>query len=286
MAPAIATERMDMNEICDAWIARARSEATKNNYMSSLRRWHQAFFESPDGNRVSEAELIRFGDSMSAMAKSSREQHLRNIKALFRWGHEFGHWQVSPAVLRFRLSAPPPAAATRYLSPAHVEAIINAAHCDRDRLMMLMLWRLGIRSGELRGLTWDSLHYDRLTVTGKGDKTRSLKVPSDLLEQLKLWQMATSGAGLMFRSHRSGSKLSAQAVNEAIARAATVARKNDATIPSGVTAHWFRHSLATAALNNGAPVHQVQTYLGHANPATTLGVYAHADRDVAIADFV
>lgn len=275
-----------MNEICEAWIARARSEATKNNYRASLKRWAIAFGGSPDGDAVEESDLIKFGQSMGSMAKSSREQHLRNIKALFRWAHEFGHWKVCPAVLRFRLSPPPPAAATRYLSPDHVEAIIDAAHCERDRLMMLCLWRLGIRSAELRGLTWDALHYDRLMVTGKGDKSRSLKVPSDLLEQLKLWRMASNSTGLIFRSHRSGSKLSAQALNEAIARAVALARESDPTIPQGVTAHWFRHSLATAALNNGVPYHQVQNALGHANPSTTLSVYAHADQDMAIADFV
>ena len=44
---------------------------------------------------------------------------------------------------------------------------------------------------------------------------------------------------------------------------------------SGHTIHDLRHYAASTWLRAGIPVHQVAKWLGHANPTTTLRVYAH-----------
>jgi integrase len=43
----------------------------------------------------------------------------------------------------------------------------------------------------------------------------------------------------------------------------------------GRTLHHLRHYAASHWLRSGVPVHQVAKWLGHANPSTTLKVYAH-----------
>ena len=52
-----------------------------------------------------------------------------------------------------------------------------------------------------------------------------------------------------------------------------------------VRLHDLRHFTATRLLSEGVPVRTVSGRLGHANAATTLGVYAHfveeSDRDAA-----
>jgi integrase len=47
------------------------------------------------------------------------------------------------------------------------------------------------------------------------------------------------------------------------------------TAPPGRTIHDLRHFAASAWLRAGIPVNQVSQWLGHANPNTTLKVYAH-----------
>jgi len=42
-----------------------------------------------------------------------------------------------------------------------------------------------------------------------------------------------------------------------------------------VTMHSLRHSFATMALANGATIKDVQSLLGHSDPALTLRVYSH-----------
>jgi integrase/recombinase XerD len=59
-------------------------------------------------------------------------------------------------------------------------------------------------------------------------------------------------------------------MNYLIKRTAKRARVNEAA-----SAHWFRHALASHALDNGAPITLVSQTLGHADLKTT-SVYAHA----------
>lgn len=47
------------------------------------------------------------------------------------------------------------------------------------------------------------------------------------------------------------------------------------TVHAGLTIHDLRHYAASAWLRAGIPAHQVSQWLGHANPNTTLQVYAH-----------
>jgi integrase/recombinase XerD len=49
--------------------------------------------------------------------------------------------------------------------------------------------------------------------------------------------------------------------------------------------HWFRHSSATHAIENGAPIHVVQHSLGHASINTT-GKYLHATPTSSNANFL
>ncbi|MEM9769998.1 MAG: tyrosine-type recombinase/integrase [Cyanobacteria bacterium P01_D01_bin.73] len=222
---------------------------------------------------------------MAHLSPATKATHIRNIKTLLRWGHDEGHWRCPPSVLKYRLRSPGTAAASRFLSPDDARAIITAAGNERDRLMLQCLFSLGLRNAELRGLEWSDLYYDRLTVRGKGEKVRSLMVPEELLKQLNVWRAASSGKGLIFRSHRSGSRLEGQHVWRVVKEAAAIAREADPSIPDA-SPHWFRHALASAALQGGATVKQVQVYLGHSSGQTTLDTYAHVIGDVAIADFV
>jgi len=48
-----------------------------------------------------------------------------------------------------------------------------------------------------------------------------------------------------------------------------------AGIDANVSPHWLRHAHASHSLDRGAPIHLVQTTLGHASIATT-GRYLHA----------
>ncbi|MEM9245511.1 MAG: tyrosine-type recombinase/integrase [Cyanobacteria bacterium P01_F01_bin.153] len=273
-----------MNQIYHDWIARARSPHTARSYQQSLNKWTGAFGTLPHGD-TTETDLVNFSRSMAGLSQGTVSTHLKNIKSLLRWGHLEGYWQCPPSVLRYRVRSPGSSASSRFLSPEHARVIIAAAGDDRNRLILQCLFSLGLRNAELRGLEWSDLHYNRLKVRGKGGKVRSLLVLQELLDQLNLWKMASPGKGLIFRTHRSSSKLDGRDVWRVVKEATAKAQEADPSIPDA-SPHWFRHALASAALQGGATVKQVQVYLGHASGQTTLDTYAHVIGDVAIADFV
>jgi site-specific recombinase XerD len=69
---------------------------------------------------------------------------------------------------------------------------------------------------------------------------------------------------------RKGCPLTGRAVYGMVKRTAARARVNGAISP-----HWLRHAHGSHAIEKGAPLHEVQATLGHANISTTRG-YLHA----------
>lgn len=113
----------------------------------------------------------------------------------------------------------------------------------------------------------------QVTVFGKGGKTRTVLLAAPIwVEVLRL----RGDAGLdepVFRSRKSdvkGSGLDRSQVYRIVASAA-----KRAGIEGQVSPHWLRHAHASHSLDRGAPIHLVQTTLGHASVATT-SRYLHA----------
>jgi len=73
----------------------------------------------------------------------------------------------------------------------------------------------------------------------------------------------------VFRSQRGG-HLDPSAVHCVVKAAA-----KRVGLSAGVSAHWLRHAHVSHALDRGAPIHLVQSTLGHASMAIT-GRYLHA----------
>ena len=91
-----------------------------------------------------------------------------------------------PAVAGWRLSALP-----RGLEPAQVEAIIAAPDPEsrsglRDRAILMLLARLGLRGAEAAGLQLADIDWQagEITVTGKGSQTETMPLPADVGQAL------------------------------------------------------------------------------------------------------
>lgn len=159
----------------------------------------------------------------------------------------------------------------RFLEPWEVDALVEAADSERDRLIIRLLYTTGLRVSELVGLRKDDVNLEErsLRVMGKGGKERLVYFPASLVDQLRR-QMETPGPWL-FPSRRGG-HIHYTTVERAIRRAA-----RRAGIEKKVTPHVLRHSFATRSLEAGMDIREIQELLGHANLNTTQ-VYAHVSR--------
>ena len=155
----------------------------------------------------------------------------------------------------------------------------HAADADnislRDHAILELLYAGGLRVGEICALRVTDVRLDqqRAQVRGKGDKERIVPLGRQACEAIEAYlergrpgftKNATGLQRALFLSVR-GNALTRQWVWELV-RACSDGRR--------ASPHMLRHSCATHMVEHGADLRSVQTFLGHADIATTQ-VYTH-----------
>jgi site-specific recombinase XerD len=171
-----------------------------------------------------------------------------------------------------------------YIDPAQVERLI--ATCDRttstglrDRAILLLLARLGLRAGDILSLRLDDLdwHQATLSVRGKGRRETRLPLPQDVGDAVLAYlDRARPHAGcdrVFFMSNAPIRPLTRSSAVSNIVRSAI--RKAGINTPTK-GASLLRHSAATAMLRGGATLDMVGAVLRHRSPDMTAH-YAKVD---------
>ena len=168
------------------------------------------------------------------------------------------------------------------LSAKQVEEVLSQADFDRplgvrDRAIMETFYSTGMRRKELARLEVQDVkpaHGVIAIRSGKGDRDRVVPVGKRALawilryiDEVRTRTLIDQDAGPLFVSQRGGPLSPGHLTG--------LCRKyfEKAGIPHGAC-HLFRHSMATAMLENGADVRYVQEMLGHAKLSTTQ-IYTH-----------
>jgi len=185
-----------------------------------------------------------------------------------------------PALAHWRLSSLP-----RYLQPDEVERII--ASCDpaspvgkRDRAILLLLARLGLRAGDIVQLRPSEIDWPGawIHVSGKGRCQTRLPLTQEIGEALVTYLedcRPQSAADRVFIRIRAPFRALAShsAVSVIVTRAM---RRAGVTCPSRGAAHLLRHSAATSMLREGASLHEIAAILRRRSIETTQ-IYAKVD---------
>ena len=161
---------------------------------------------------------------------------------------------------------------------AAVDETCSSGH--RDRAILLLLSRLGLRAGEAAALTVKHVdwHNGVVRVVGKGGRERRLPLPADVGAALVAAlgsRPRTSPPDVFFVTARPPYRqLSSARVTDIAKRAL---RRAGVTVPrSG--AHVFRHTFASQMVRRDVPMKTVSDLLGHARLETT-AIYAKLDRE-------
>lgn len=240
-----------------------------------------------DGLSDAEIDKRRKGLSATTIAK-----YLAPVRAMFADAVERGDMSVNPA-LRLRINAKAQRSAVdaeehereKTITRAELHAILTEVPEDW-RLLFELLAGTGCRISEALGLDWTDVGSDgdhttlrierqwyRGTLkpnakTEAGERTIDL----DAALAAKLWQRGADAAGPMFAT-RSGTRLNDRNLRRVLDAACQRAGV------SGVGFHTFRHTHGSMLIDDGWTIPEVSERLGHADPAITARVYAHAQRD-------
>lgn len=149
----------------------------------------------------------------------------------------------------------------------------------RDRAMAELFYSSGLRLAELASVDLGDIDRNSrlLTVTGKGNKTRTVPIGTMALEAIQRWlevkpqpAPGEDGTTALFTSSQ-GLRISARSIQ---ARLKLQGRKSG--MHQDVHPHMLRHSFASHMLESSGDLRAVQEMLGHANISTTQ-IYTHLD---------
>jgi integrase len=240
-----------------------------------------------DDPRTYDAELVR--RVILAEAERNSRPNVKTMTTALRGYLRFlaAHdacrpWldRAVPVIPQWRLSALP-----RYLPPADVERLI--ASCDltkphgiRDKAILLLLARLGLRAGDILGMRLDDIEWDEgtLRVRGKGRREVRLPLPQDagdaLLDYLERARPRVDDDRVFLRSSAPYRSFAGPCAISDVVRLA-LKRAEIADPPSRGT-NLLRHSAATAMLRAGATLDAIGAVLRHRSADTTAH-YAKVD---------
>ncbi len=160
-----------------------------------------------------------------------------------------------------------------------IRRAVEKAGAWRDAAILTTLFYQGLRAAELCALSSTSLWWEGgqqlMKVVGKGGRTRVVVADSEVSSSIT-HMLASRPHGVEVQrfdgqsrlsplfTDRHGSAMTPNQVKWVVKRWAEAGG-----VRGAVTPHCYRHTCATLMLAAGAPIREVQRFLGHANPATT-----------------
>jgi integrase/recombinase XerD len=215
---------------------------------------------------------LRRGETIVCAVRS----YLRFLVAMGRCRD--GMPDAIPRFASWKLSSLP-----RYLEHEIVQRVIEAcppttaAH-RRDRAILLLLSRLGLRAGDVVSLTLNDVDWRnaRVAVSGKARRREWLPLPQDvgdaILDYIRQGRPAAKAACVFLTAKAPHRPLR----NGTVSKIADTAIRRAGVASPSHGAHVFRHSAATAMLRQGASLPSIGAVLRHRLPDTTLQ-YAKVD---------
>jgi integrase/recombinase XerD len=185
-----------------------------------------------------------------------------------------------PRMAHWRLAALP-----RSLPPDDVERVIASCNLAsrvgrRDRVVLLLLARLGLRAGDVAHLQFHDIDWEGAWIHVRGKSRHEARLPlnqevGQAIADYLLHDRPQSNIESIFVRSRAplGALESHGAVTAIVARAF---RRAGITRPSRGAAHLLRHSVATSMLRHGASLQDIGALLRHRS-IETMQIYAKVD---------
>jgi len=169
------------------------------------------------------------------------------------------------------------------LTREEASRLIVAARDDPMEAVYVLAVTLGLREGELLGLSWRNVDLERRTLTVTGNATRTIAgehvvTPPKTHAGSRTLTLPRIAVDALSRTARVGDLVWPNGDGRPLPATTFTKRWNAMRTRAGVRAvnfHALRHTAATLLLQNRRPAQEVAYMLGHASVSTTLRLYAH-----------
>jgi integrase/recombinase XerD len=157
-------------------------------------------------------------------------------------------------------------------STDEVKRVLDCVHRLPYRICLHTIYACGLRLLEGTRLRVKDIDSDRKmlhVIEGKGGKDRYVPLPDHTLMLLRHLWITHRNPNWMFPSRQINGPMHETGVQRAFQAA-----RRESGVHKAASVHTLRHSYATHLLEAGVDLRIIQTYLGHASPATT-AIYTH-----------
>lgn len=169
------------------------------------------------------------------------------------------------------------------------DKLYKVCKTPKEKSLVLILFFLGLRIGELRALKWSAIVNDHILITQQATSkiqngcqiidpkskysVRKLPLPSILKEELEKLHFENKDTTFIFEG-RKKSPIGEQTIRRILNRLAKKANL------AYLKPHSFRHSCASYLINDlGCTIIEVKEWLGHSSTDTTSKIYIHLYKD-------
>lgn len=159
------------------------------------------------------------------------------------------------------------------LTKSDIETLIANGKNPRDKAIIAVLASTGLRVSELCNIELDDIDSENnIKILGKGQKKRLVHLNSKTKRYIDSYlKVRKNGCDKLFVNNR-GNAMTQHTINHTLK---TIGKRSGI---ENIHPHMLRHYLATALLDSGVPIEQIQLVLGHSSINTTLRYAAIRDK--------
>ena len=266
----VLTKAENDNQLIMTWLLDQGSQLTRQQYQSNIRQFIRYIGCPLCDVKIEDLQGYLRMLEIKGNKPSTIKGKLSIVKSLFSFAFRVGYITSNVAVLAKSPKVHKRIASMR-IDHDDIRKMVESARCERDCLIIKMMYFLGLRVSEVLRLTWNDFYFDdgvaKVFIKGKGNKERSLIVPDELYQEL-LGLKTEYNIDYVFTAYQRNEQLKRQAVNIMLNRL-----KRELDIDANIHPHRFRHEHSMTSLDNGCDIHLLSRSLGHSSVSITESYY-------------
>lgn len=303
---SVAELRSVIERAMEAWLSKTESERTRTAYRKDVEQFLEYLGIQPTHiehmTRVLPEDVTGWRDHLKKYggrpdadgtpqkgANSTIARKLTAIRSFFSFLQSYGYRGANPAHPHF-VTAPsvPDEGQTPGIPPKLVTSLLNAPDTDsplgvRDKAILAVFAFMAVRVEELQLMNVGNIVQDGehriIKIKGKGNKERRGVIPPIAATAVNTWiemaEISSDRRGPLFRPGMSPrgkghdgfrrKQMTVRAIQKLVKKYC-----EQVDIDEAVSVHSLRVTCATEADRAGVPLNEIQRWLGHKDPRTTM----------------
>jgi integrase/recombinase XerD len=257
-------------KLISLFLRNLNSKNTKRSYEKAIEDFK--IFIPKNLHEITVGDILDFSESLNDKAKTTKHNRLSALTSLYTFGVKLGYLRYNPFAVINKPKIKDNVSTDKFLSKEEISSIWEQLrNKPRNAVIGAMLITLGLRVSELCNIKCKHLFKDFEgnvgvhIVEAKGDKSRDVKIRSDVLSLIKAYRKSI-GKEFEIPDVNNDDYLLVTRTNNRVAENYIRYIIDDASKKAGldkkVSPHFYRHTSASLSIKNGCDLAKVTENFG------------------------